>query len=110
MKKELIIEVLIYALSITLASLLWHRPVFLSICFLLISIFMLHRWHAKGDLIFYSVAFVLGPLGEIIAVYFGAWQYSKPLYLIPIWLPFLWGIAALFMKKLSETLLGIPLR
>jgi len=110
MKKELIIEVLIYALSITLAALLWHNPVFLSICYVLISIFMLYRWHAKSDLIFYFVAVVLGPLGEVVAVYFGAWQYSKPLYLIPIWLPFLWGIAALFMKKLSETSLRIPLR
>ena len=66
---------------------------------------MLYKWHSKSDLVFYFVGFALGPVGEFVAVYFGAWKYSKPLYLIPIWLPFLWGIAALFMKKLSETLI-----
>jgi hypothetical protein len=66
---------------------------------------MLSKWHTKSDLIFYFVAFVLGPLGELIAIYFGAWGYTEPFYFIPIWLPFLWGIAALFMKKLSETLI-----
>jgi hypothetical protein len=45
-------------------------------------------------------------MGESVAVYFGAWDYSKPLYLIPIWLPFLWGITALFMKNICETILG----
>jgi hypothetical protein len=53
---------------------------------------------------FYFVAFVLGPLGELIAICFGAWSYAEPFYFIPIWLPFIWGIAALFMKKLAETL------
>jgi hypothetical protein len=66
---------------------------------------MLTKWHKKSDLIFYFVAFSLGPIGEAFAIYLGAWQYSKPFYLIPVWLPFLWGISALFVKKISETLL-----
>ena len=107
MKKELVIEIIIYVLCIALASLLWHRPTVLSLCYILISIIILYRWHAKSDLLFYFVAFVLGPVGEGVAVYFGAWKYSKPLHLIPIWLPFLWGITALFMKKLSETLIAV---
>jgi hypothetical protein len=69
-----------------------------------VSIFVLWRWYSRGNLIFYFVAFVLGPLGEIFAVHGGAWTYSKPLFLIPIWLPFLWGIAALVFKKVAETL------
>jgi hypothetical protein len=68
---------------------------------------MLCRWHSRSDLIFYFVAFSLGPAGEVVAVYCGAWEYSKPFYLIPIWLPFLWGIAALFMKKISETFITV---
>ena len=63
------------------------------------------KWHERSDVIFYLVAFALGPIGEVFAIYLGAWQYSKPFYLIPIWLPFLWGISALFVKKLSETLI-----
>ena len=106
MKKNLFIEITVYALCIALASFLWPSPIVLSLCYILISIFMLYRWHTKSDLIFYFVAFVLGPTGEFVAVYFGAWKYSKPLYLIPLWLPFLWGIAALFIKKLSDTFIA----
>jgi hypothetical protein len=50
---------------------------------------MLRKWHSRSDLMFYVVAFVLGPLGEIVAVSSGAWEYARPSYLIPMWLPFL---------------------
>jgi len=105
MKRALALEAGIYALCLVLASILWRWPIMLSLAYLAISALMLSRWHTQGDLLFYFAAFVLGPCGEIVAVYFGAWTYAKPLYLIPVWLPFLWGIAALFMKKLAETLL-----
>jgi hypothetical protein len=85
--------------------LLWNKPVVLTIFYTALSIVALTRWHTKSDLLFYFVTFVLGPTGESIAVYLGAWKYPKPLFLIPLWLPFLWGICALFMKNLSETLL-----
>ena len=66
---------------------------------------MLWPWHRRSDVFFYAAGFVLGPLGEMMAVHFGAWQYAKPFFLVPIWLPFLWGIAGLFVKRLCETLL-----
>jgi hypothetical protein len=105
MKRELAIEAIIYVLCILLVSLLWHRPIILFFCYLVISIGALSRWHRRSDVLFYSVAFLLGPTADAVAVYFGAWEYSKPIYLIPIWLPFLWGIAALLMKRISETIL-----
>jgi len=105
MKRELAFELGLYAICIALAGLLWHRPVLLTICYVAISTVALMKWHTKGDLLFYFVTFVLGPAGESAAIYFGAWTYSKPLFLIPLWLPFLWGICALFMKNISETLL-----
>jgi hypothetical protein len=105
MKSMLAVEIGIYALSVALASILWRNPAILALCYILISLFMLYRWHTKSDLIFYFAAFVLGPIGELVATHFGAWKYSKPTFLIPIWLPFLWGIALLFMKKFSETLI-----
>jgi len=105
MKKELVFELCIYIISIILAGIFWHEPVILAIFYVVISVIMLTKWHEKSDLIFYFVAFGLGPIGEAFAIYLGAWQYSKPFYLIPIWLPFLWGISALFVKKISETLI-----
>ena len=105
MKRELIILVVIYALCVALASILWHKPIALSLCYILITVFMVSKWHDRSDLLFYSVAFVLGPTGEAVAVHFRAFEYSKPLYLIPVWLPFLWGIFGLFLKKVCETLM-----
>jgi len=105
MKKELLFELIIYFLCVALAGFLWHKPIILTVCYAVITIITLIKWHTKSDLFFYFVAFVLGPLGESIGIYFGAWQYSKPFYLIPIWLPLLWGIAALFIKNISENLL-----
>ena len=70
------------------------------------SLFMLYRWHGRADLFYYGTGFVLGPLGEAMAVYFGAWRYAKPQFLIPIWLPFLCGIAALLVKRLCESFLN----
>ena len=104
MKTKLIIQVVIYVLCIALASTLWHRPIALSLCYMLVTVFMLSKWHARSDLLFYSVAFVVGPAAEAVAVRFRAWEYSKPLYLIPVWLPLLWGIVGLFLKKVCETL------
>ena len=102
MKKELAFEIIIYVLCILLVSLLWRTPIVLFFCYLAMSIFMLYRWHRRSDIFFYFVAFVLGSIADIVAVSFGAWEYSQPVYLIPIWLPCLWGIAALLMKKISE--------
>ena len=105
MKKELAFELGVYILSIVLVGTLWDKPVTLTICYVLISILVLMKWHTKGDLLFYFVTFVLGPLGESVAIYLGAWEYSRPLYLIPSWLPFLWGNSALFLKNISDTIL-----
>jgi len=105
MKKDLLFELGTYILCILLAAFLWHRPTFLTVCYIVISLIIFLKWHTKSDLFFYVVAFVLGPLGESVAVYFGAWEYSKPFYFIPLWLPLLWGISALFVKNLSDTLL-----
>ena len=104
MKTELIIQVVIYVLCLALVSILWDRPIALSLCYMLVTVFMLSKWHARSDLVSYSVAFVAGPAAEAVAVHFRAWEYSKPLYLIPVWLPLLWGIVGLFLKKVCEAL------
>ena len=104
MTKTIVALLSIYALCIVLASLLWSSPVILTGCYILIGVLMLYRWHSKTDLLFFFVAFLVGPLGEAIAVRSGAWTYAKPIFLVPLWLPLLWGIAGLFLKKLCESL------
>lgn len=67
---------------------------------------MLLRWHEKEDFIYFFVPLLFGTFAEIIASYSGAWIYSKPLFIVPIWLPFLWGIAALGLVKLLKIIAG----
>ena len=107
MKKELVFELCIYIASIILVGFLWHEPAILTIFYVIVSVILLTKWHEKSDVIFYFVSFSLGSIGEAFAIYLGAWQYSKPFYLIPVWLPFLWGISGLLVKKISETLLRV---
>jgi uncharacterized membrane protein YoaT (DUF817 family) len=107
MKKELIFELSIYAVSLILVASIWNRPVILTVCYGVISSVVLFKWHTNRDISIYLVAFILGSIAESVAVYFGAWEYSEPFYLIPLWLPFVWGIAALLIKNISETLLKI---
>jgi hypothetical protein len=104
MKKRIAGLLSIYALCVALTGLLWSYPIILSACFVVMGILMLYRWHSKTDLVFCSIAFLLGPLGEMILIRSGAWRYAKPIYLIPLWLPLLWGIVVLFLKKLCEAL------
>lgn len=105
MRRDLVLEGVIYVSVLSLASFLWQRPHVLLLCLVLISGLMLWRWHQRSDVYFYLAGFVLGPLGEAMAVHFGAWTYGNPVFLVPIWLPCLWGIAALFVKRLCDTLL-----
>ena len=96
-----------YVVCIGLAGAFWSRPVFLMAAYVSLSVVMLLRWHEIDDLTFYAVPFILGPVGEVVGIYYGAWQYAKPLALIPVWLPFAWGCAGLYMKKTSEALVTL---
>lgn len=93
----------IYALSVLLTCVLWASPLVLAVCLLVIGAAMLFRWHTATDIVSYSAAFLLGPLGEAAAVRAGAWTYARPALLIPVWLPLLWGIAGLFLKRVCES-------
>jgi uncharacterized membrane protein YoaT (DUF817 family) len=106
MKKALVIELGIYVVAIGLVCFLWQRPIVLTVCFAVVSILVLCRWHTPSDLCLYAVAFVLGPGAEMVVIHFGAWEYAEPFLLVPLWLPPVWGITAVVMRRLAETLVG----
>ena len=97
----------IYALTIMLASLLWRRPAALTLAYVLLSILLLWRWHSRSEVAYFTLAAFLGPLGEFVAVSFGAWEYSLPWVNIPIWLPFAYGLSGLSLHKIASLLLQI---
>ncbi len=94
----------IYLLCVGPAAFLWSKPVLLVVLYIILAVALLIRWHSRTDLIYFAVPFVLGPAGETLAVTYGAWSYSGVRTLLPVWLPFVWGIAGLFMKKTCEAL------
>ncbi len=68
-------------------------------------------WYKKHDVYFFVVGTVLGPIGEVVAIYFGAWQYTNPTFLgIPMWLPIVWGLAAVLIKRISELFVKIEVK
>lgn len=96
----------IYMVLIGLAATLWSRPGLLTACYLVLGALLLWRWHARSDVGFFLLAGVLGPLGEVVCIKLGAWQYAEPWWVIPIWLPPAWAIAGLYLKKTTEALTG----
>jgi len=104
--KKLTSPLVVYVLCVGLAGFLWRNPFILTLCYMAVSIAVLVKWHSKKEIFYFIAGLTLGSLGELFAVYCGAWEYSRPLFLIPIWLPFAWGIAVVVIIKLCETLIA----
>lgn len=101
---EMALLTLVYGFCIALASALWNHPMILTGAYVLVSFVVFYKWHSTADVVAFITAAVLGPLGESIAIHYGAWTYSKSMLIIPIWLPFLWGIAGTFLRRLTTTI------
>jgi len=77
-------------------GLLWRQPFLLTGILLSTGIAVLALLRTRQVITCYLIGFVLGPAAEYFAVAFGAWAYSIPMdgTILPLWLPFGWGIAA----------------
>ena len=101
-----IVDALLAVLSLVFVSFLWRSPFLLTLALLAISATMiLAGKRREHDTFFFLIAGIWGAISEVIAVNFGgAWSYPTPHYLgIPAWLPILWGIAGVFLVRLSDT-------
>ena len=104
MKREAGIALGIYVYCLASAGLFWERPVVVLICYSFLCAFMLYRWHSRADVISFVAALVLGSIADFVAVSCGVWEYGKPIFRVPIWLPLGWGIIGLFLKRVSNVL------
>lgn len=109
-KKELVLEVIIYCIAIFSIVVLFQNNLLLTGVLLIAWVIGIVFWHKKHDIVFFVSGAILGPIGEIICIHFGVWQYANPNFLgIPLWLPFAWGLATIFIKRVAETIAGIIL-
>jgi hypothetical protein len=67
---DLVLLLLLYGCCIALASALWAEPGTLAMCYVLVSILALSKWHTKADVVTDVVAAVLGPIGEAVVVHY----------------------------------------
>ncbi|MBP9748230.1 MAG: hypothetical protein KBD17_01220 [Candidatus Pacebacteria bacterium] len=91
------------AICTVLSVALFHNNNLLNISVLILcSILMVKVDGDKNVVRLFVAGFILGPLSEAICIYFGAWQYADTLVLgFPVYLPFVWGNAALLFKRLT---------
>jgi hypothetical protein len=72
------------------------------LCFLFIVI----EWGAPHFFVFGAI---IGLIAEVVAVHFGAWQYTNPSLLrVPIWLPIAWGFVVVLIKRITEIFVVYP--
>ncbi len=110
-EKELILEVILFSGGVASISLFYRNNLLLTLILLLAWMIGIKFWYKDHDIYFSLIGMVVGPLGEIVCVKFGAWTYSNPTFLgIPIWLPLAWALAVVLIKRIAETFLSIEIK
>lgn len=111
MKKEIKNFLLICPLAfltLLVPSFLGKNQVISCLVLFVIGLIMLSIDWRKKNFIFYFAILISGPIAEAFAIYFGAWNYTSPVFIgIPIWLFFVWGNAGLYVVKLKEFIFSL---
>lgn len=89
--------------TLFLTAVLWHYPVALVALLVVTAIAIVKIRPNATSVVVYATAFVFGPLAEAVSIKTGAWAYdSNHILGVPVWLPFVWGNAGLFILNMSE--------
>lgn len=100
--RALISAILAFSTLLATAA-LWRHPLALIVLVFAVGVGIFLLRPTRPSLVVYAVGFVFGPTAEVLGIHTGAWSYSSSDFLgIPIWLPFVWGNAALFIQNTSE--------
>ncbi|NIP40571.1 MAG: DUF2878 family protein [Candidatus Aenigmarchaeota archaeon] len=104
----MLFEIFLFSLVVTLIILFYTNNLLLTALLIIAWLVGIRFWHKKHDIYFFVAGAVIGSIAEIICIYFGVWQYANPTFLgIPMWLPIVWGLAAMLIKRTGETLAKI---
>src|SRR5213595_129582 len=100
--RALISAILAFSTLLVTAA-LWRHPVALIVLVLAVGVAIFLLRPTRPSLVVYAVGFIFGPSAEALGIHAGAWRYSSVDFLgIPIWLPFVWGNAALFIQNAGD--------
>lgn len=103
-----ILFTLIFFLWSILVCFLWRQHVVLTIIMILIGIIYFRLFKRKDDYIYFAVAAIFGPVGEVLGTTSGLWKYNGfTVFGIPYWLPLAWGLTAVMVKRLITSVTDI---
>ena len=89
--------------ALLLTSVLWRTPLALTVLLIVTGVAIYALRPSRTSAFVYLIGFLFGPLAEAVSIRTGAWEYASPTFLgIPLWLPFVWGIAALFIQNTAD--------
>ncbi len=102
--QKILLSCVALAILVTLVVMFWQQTELLAGILLMLSFLVLLLSHdRRRDAVPFVIGAVLGPAMEAVVIRSGAWQYTSPTALgIPLWLPFLWGLTAMFIMKISR--------
>jgi len=104
-KKMFFAFLVLFSVAIGLITLLYESNVLLTLVLVFGGGATLWMYHERQDVLVFVVGGVIGPIGEGVAVYFGAWSYTNPSFFgIPIWLPIVWGLASLLITRIAKSI------
>ena len=110
-EKELIYEAVGFSTGIAMISLFWRNNLLLLSLLALVSLTGMKKWYKRRDVYLFITGAVIGPIGEIVCIHFGVWQYANPTFLgIPVWLPLVWGLAVMLVKRIAGTYVKIEMK
>ena len=100
---KFVLNALLALATLFLTAVLWRYPVAL-IALLLVTAAVIYRIRPNAtSIVVYATAFVFGPAAEAVSITTGAWAYdSNNILGVPVWLPFVWGNAGLFILNMAE--------
>lgn len=102
---------LVAVLSLLAVVSLYAHEVLLLFTLLALGSSLLLVKRSLVELFLFVICGLAGALAEMIAIFHGTWYYNtQHLYGIPFWLPVLWGLAAIFIKRVYEDLLHLTNR
>lgn len=104
------VAVLFAIASLAALHAFWRSQEILLAILLMLAFFMVlpSRSRKPEAALFIAIA-LIGAVAELIGISAGAWSYSLPFGAgMPLWLPALWGMAGLFVKRTADELSAWP--
>jgi len=108
---QLVAEATAFLLTLVIISTLWPSHLISNLVSFALVVTAFYFFHTREDIIFFTVAALLGTLGEIIVIKFGAWQYTHPFIAgVPLWLLILWGFSLIMVRRARDVVFQLKHR